>query len=296
MRVKGTALLDTQISLYSSIGAYCHGALGATSTTIDQATLPLDLSQFDSRLITEAKGYSYFVYRSLNIFYIPLSSQNEKGVVAISVMDDTITPSSFFSTPFYTATNVGISSLLTAEWSNSGSVYQPFSVNYRNPNGTRLWPVSYANGAISAGTLYPLQINALAGGYAPNSTTNQAMSTSYNLGQLYVEYVVDFYEPSYLLASGIQATHPLDVARSNRRRLAEDIPGSNTDHTGKPNYPLRSISEEKEYVDDCDFSDCATLPRLPEPVTHLTSKEYTRLLALNSLPKGNIVIGDGPTR
>jgi hypothetical protein len=143
----------------------------------------VNVFSLDPRLFELARTYQYYAIRSLRVTYIPntgtSSAQAIGASLAFGISQDAL---EYVDLPTPNATQV-----LEQNISTMSPIWMPFTVSYAH-DGTRVWNTDpTAPGPINQQTTQMLFVGVFSfSGFAGPTT---------NIGDLYVDYVVDLYEP-----------------------------------------------------------------------------------------------------
>jgi hypothetical protein len=168
LRICGTDLFANAVQAGSSDA---KAGLGATAGYYRN----LSPSLISARLANAEAMFQFYAIRRLRIHYVPTVGTGTGVSVALAVVADT-TINADFTTPTQQQVIEFSPSLITPVWSVS-------TLDYKH-TGTKLWE-AYASGT-----------GALAQVQAFLCATLLGASTSVVYGQLWMEYEIDFYQPS----------------------------------------------------------------------------------------------------
>ncbi len=216
LKLKGASLLDNTVSFYSSSpNNFGHGANSANSGFIDQALTFFDILALDPRVENTARCYAYFKFRHLKLHYVPLIGTNSNGTVTTAFFDDCTAAAAYFATPATTGSNVLQASALTSQWSNTSPVWGPHTTVFQD-RGAKLYPCNVHN--LDQLDLYQVALVVLVSGFQGVNGTIPTAISIYNLGQLFIEYEIDFYDPVWGFNATLQDSLPL----SERKKLRSE--------------------------------------------------------------------------
>lgn len=171
MRIHGTGLITGSVTSPTSGNSGFVGNYYAIQTPY----------RLDPRLGNFQQIFQFYAFRSIKFTYVPNVSTNTNGSVALAWSADS-QESTFITTPTQQTVLEFSSSMLTPVWQRSS-----FQMNH---TGSKLWESGNAATESPDSKVQGALICVLNG--APAST---------QLGLIYVEYVVDFYEPTPVNAS-----------------------------------------------------------------------------------------------
>jgi hypothetical protein len=173
VRITGCGLYNQAVIAGSSTPA---AGFGSTA----QYWRPITPAFVDPRLSNIEKVFQFYAFREVRVTYVPAVGATTVGQLALGIAQDSELSVGAFPTPTQTQVLELNTSILTPMW-------QVATMTYTH-TGVKLWEC-YASAGEEADTGFQGEMAAvLLGGIA---------STTY--GQLYVEYIVDFYEPCPVL-------------------------------------------------------------------------------------------------
>jgi hypothetical protein len=216
LKLRGASLLDNTVSFYSATGSnFGHGVNAASSVIPDCAIRFMDILALDPRVENTARCYSFFKFRSLKLHYIPLVGTNSSGTITTAFFDDVSAAASYFTSPVTVTNNVAQAAALTSQWSNTSPVWGSHTTVFLD-RGAKLYPCNAQSNEYME--IYQVSMAILSSGFQPISGTDPSNSTLYNIGQIFIEYEVDFYDPVW----GFNATLESSLPIPERRKLRSD--------------------------------------------------------------------------
>lgn len=175
VRVTGRDLFDLPIRSGSASAAAGFGGTG----TYYALVAPIEIS---ARLANLEEMFLFYAIRHLRVFYAPATASTSTTQIALGYTTELEVVNASLPTPTQTQVMEMEASVLSSAW-------QPFCFEMKH-EGTRLYLTSF-------GSEDPPQDVEYQGALAC-TLLNGVESTTY--GQLWVEYVVDFYKPTPLLS------------------------------------------------------------------------------------------------
>jgi len=228
VRVTGRDLFDLPIRAGSSNAAAGFGS----AATFYANVAPIEIS---ARLANLEEMFIFYAIRHLRIFYAPATASTSTAQIALGYTTEHTVVADIINTPTQTQVMEMEASVLSSAW-------QPFVFEMKH-EGTRLYLTSINS---------PDADVEFQGGLAC-TLLNGVASTTY--GQLWVEYVVDFYKPTPLLTppSWLSGSH----AYRDRSHRRERPPLRDSDVLRDSRFrvvpvPLRALppSEEKKVSEE----------------------------------------------
>lgn len=142
----------------------------------------INVFSLDPRLFEIAKTYQYYAIRALRVTYIPVTGTTSAGAIgasiAFGISQDAL---EYIDLPTPNATQV-----LEQNISTMSPIWMPFTVSYEH-DGTRVWNTDPTTpGPINQQSTQLLLVGAYSDGTVAAETY---------IGEMYVDYVVDLYEP-----------------------------------------------------------------------------------------------------
>jgi hypothetical protein len=220
LKLKGACLLDLTASLYSANGGFLvHGVAQAGSSNIDRAFVLMDILQMDPRVENTASCYTFFKFRNLKLHYIPLVATNSNGTITTAFIDDIQSSLVYFAAPVSANTNAFQQAALTSQFSNTSPSWSTHTTNYLD-RGSKLYPTVYS-GSEDLGDMYQCALVVLSNGFSAVNGTAMNNNTLYNIGQFFLEYEIDFYDPTWSFGLQLESVDK-GLPRQERIRLKDE--------------------------------------------------------------------------
>jgi hypothetical protein len=230
LKLRGASLLDNTASFYSaSPSSFSHGANSANAGTVDSALTFFDILSLDPRVENTARCFAFFKFRYIKLHYIPLIGTNASGTITTAFFDDCTAAATYFASPLVTPSNAPQAAAMTSQWSNSSPVWGTHCTMYQD-RGAKLYPCN--THSIDQLDLYQVGFVVLASGFQGINGTVPTANTIYNMGQLFAEYEIDFYDPVWGFNAALESSLPLQ----DRKKLRSD----------KFNQLIRNVQESRE--------------------------------------------------
>jgi len=176
VRVMGRDLFDLPIKAGSSTAAAGFGGTGTYYANV----APLEIS---ARLANLEELFIFYAIRHLRIFYAPATASTSTAQIAIGYTTELDVVQGSIAAPTQTQVMEMESSVLSSAW-------QPFVFEMKH-EGTRLYLTSTVDTPSEPEVAVEFQ------GALACTLLNGVASTVY--GQLWVEYIIDFYKPTPIL-------------------------------------------------------------------------------------------------
>jgi len=183
------------------------------------------------RLAQVAELFQFYALREVQVMYIPVCGSTTAGMLALAVVQDYPEESKF--------TTLTLQKTLELTPSTASSVWQTNSMTYCH-RGTKLWQCSSATGeaqdydqAALAGALY-----------------GTSESTVY--GQIFLQYVIDFYKPTAALATPARERYETSQRLLHEKKELKQAAASGPTSLATKPIDCPSSSEAKKEAGDMD--------------------------------------------
>lgn len=165
---------------------------------------PIVPQNVDPRLTEIVKTFQFFAFRSLSITYVPAVGTQSTNSIAFGFSQDA---EEYLQIPFPTQQQV-----LEFNTTYMGPVWQTGTLTYNHP-GTKVWQTNSPSLFPGGGEAGPVNsfYQAQFAGVVSQSIADLppgSLPTNTPLGQFYVRYVIDLYEPQPVLDIKTLATNP----------------------------------------------------------------------------------------